>query len=95
MKQKIKKTKNKKKKPEKIAWKKVNCIIKKAKIGYKKWLVIDTEDYLTKKNTKENRQEIGTRMSQKDKQKLQYKKKWISSMSQEELQQGKNTWKNS
>ena len=31
-------TKNlkKKKKTEKIAWKKVNCIIKKAKIGYKK-----------------------------------------------------------
>ena len=37
MKQKIKKKKKKKKKKtEKIAWKKVNCIIKKAKTGYKK-----------------------------------------------------------
>ena len=34
---------------EKSAKKKVNCIMKKIKKGYKKWPVVVTEDYLKKK----------------------------------------------
>ena len=39
---------------------KVDSIMKKAKKGYKEWLVIATGDYFKKKKMKENMQEIYT-----------------------------------
>lgn len=51
------------KKTEKSVQKRIKGIMKKIKKGYKKWLVINTEDYLRKKEIrKENTQKIYTRI---------------------------------
>lgn len=59
-------------------------IMKKTRKGYKKWLLIDSEDYVNKKKIKENTEEIDTRQQ---KQMECKKNNQICGMSLEELQQ--------